>query len=165
MLNTKIFCNLFIFRWTQEVQERPYHDDSTASRLLSEVKHRRARLVLRWGTTLESRVLFFCLFERKNVIPTDKSNRQYVLLLFLAQVAATNRRLRSNIRMYGSITLLIVPHPATIHSGWLTSNSPGALAKQTIRRLDTVTAVNVMEKPTSIPSTTPGGENSNKKNT
>jgi hypothetical protein len=34
------------------------HDDSTASRLLSEVKHRRARLVLRWGTTLESRVLF-----------------------------------------------------------------------------------------------------------
>ena len=43
-------------------QEVPYHDDSTASRLLSEVKHRRARLVLRWGTTLESRVLFFCWF-------------------------------------------------------------------------------------------------------
>lgn len=43
-------------------QERPYHDDSTASRLLSEVKHRRARLVLRWGTTLESRVLFFYIF-------------------------------------------------------------------------------------------------------
>ena len=44
-------------------QERPYHDDSTASRLLSEVKHRRAWLVLRWGTTLESQVLFFCLFR------------------------------------------------------------------------------------------------------
>ena len=44
-------------------QERPYHDDNTASRLLSEVKHHRARLVLRWGTTLESRVLFFCLFR------------------------------------------------------------------------------------------------------
>ena len=41
-------------------QERPYHNDSTASRLLSEVKHCRARLVLRWGTTLESLVLFFC---------------------------------------------------------------------------------------------------------
>ena len=41
-------------------QERPYHCDSTASRLLSEVKHSRARLVLRWGTTLESLVLFFC---------------------------------------------------------------------------------------------------------
>eukprot|EP00978_Attheya_sp_CCMP212_P002562 scaffold5214_cov51-Attheya_sp.AAC.2 len=35
--------------------ERPYKDDSTASRLLSEVKHLLARLVLRWGTTLESR--------------------------------------------------------------------------------------------------------------
>ena len=40
-------------------QERPHHSDSTASRLLSEVKHCRARLVLRWGTTLESLVLFF----------------------------------------------------------------------------------------------------------
>ena len=38
-----------------------YHSDSTASRLLSEVKHCRARLVLRWGTTLESLVLFFFL--------------------------------------------------------------------------------------------------------
>ena len=45
-------------------QERPYHSDSTASRLLSEVKHCRARLVLRWGTTLESLVLFFCSFCR-----------------------------------------------------------------------------------------------------
>ena len=45
-------------------QERPYHSDSTASRLLSEVKHCRARLVLRWGTTLESLVLFFCFFVR-----------------------------------------------------------------------------------------------------
>eukprot|EP00984_Skeletonema_dohrnii_P017484 scaffold7967_cov81-Skeletonema_dohrnii-CCMP3373.AAC.2 len=43
-------------------QERPYHSDSTASRLLSEVKHCRARLVLRWGTTLESLVLIFCSF-------------------------------------------------------------------------------------------------------
>jgi hypothetical protein len=43
---------------TPSNQERLYHDHSTASRLLSEVKHRRARLVLRWGTTL-ARVLFF----------------------------------------------------------------------------------------------------------
>ena len=42
-------------------QDRPYNDDSTASRLLSEVKHHLARLVLRWGTTLESLVLFFYL--------------------------------------------------------------------------------------------------------
>ncbi|KAL7442174.1 hypothetical protein ACHAXH_007299 [Discostella pseudostelligera] len=47
----------------QRWQERPYHSDSTASRLLSEVKHCRARLVLRWGTTLESLVLFFCYFS------------------------------------------------------------------------------------------------------
>ena len=52
--------SLYILK-VQPHQERPYHDDSTASRLLSEVKHRRARLVLRWGTTLESLVLFFFL--------------------------------------------------------------------------------------------------------
>ena len=40
------------------MRERPYQHDSTASRLLSEVKHVRAWLVLRWGTTLESQVLF-----------------------------------------------------------------------------------------------------------
>ena len=53
-----IYCN-----GCRNEQERPYHDDSTASRLLSEVKHRRAWLVLRWGTTLESQVLFFCYFS------------------------------------------------------------------------------------------------------
>ena len=37
---------------------RPYQHDSTASRPLSEVKHVRAWLVLRWGTTLESQVLY-----------------------------------------------------------------------------------------------------------
>ena len=40
-------------------QERPYQDDSITSRPLSEVKHLRVRLVLRWGTTLESLMLFF----------------------------------------------------------------------------------------------------------
>ena len=43
-------------------QERPYNHDSTASRLLSEVKHGLAGLVLRWGTTLEYPVLFFSFF-------------------------------------------------------------------------------------------------------
>ena len=43
-------------------QERPYNNDSTTSLLLSEVKHYLAQLVLRWGTTLESWVLFFCYF-------------------------------------------------------------------------------------------------------
>ena len=54
---------VYIFIFSQYTQERPYHNDSTASRLLSEVKHCRARLVLRWGTTLESLVLFFCIFD------------------------------------------------------------------------------------------------------
>ena len=54
-----LYAILYVSMWPYK-QERPYHDDSTASRLLSEVKHHRARLVLRWGTTLESRVLFFC---------------------------------------------------------------------------------------------------------
>ena len=42
-------------------QERPYHVECTTSRPLCEVKRRRARLVLRWGTTWEALVLFlFC---------------------------------------------------------------------------------------------------------
>ena len=36
-----------------------HNHDSTASRLLSAVKHGMARLVLRWVTTLEFLVLFF----------------------------------------------------------------------------------------------------------
>ena len=52
----------YIERWRRNIQERPYNHDSTASRLLSEVKHDLARLVLRWGTTLESLVLFFLPF-------------------------------------------------------------------------------------------------------
>ena len=47
-----------IAKFWSNLRERPYQHDSTASRLLSEVKHVRAWLVLRWGTTLESQVLF-----------------------------------------------------------------------------------------------------------
>jgi hypothetical protein len=36
---------------------RPYNDENTASRLICEVKHRLARIVVRWGTTREVRVL------------------------------------------------------------------------------------------------------------
>jgi hypothetical protein len=36
-----------------------YNADSTGSRLLTEVKQRLARIVLRWVTTWESRVCFF----------------------------------------------------------------------------------------------------------
>ena len=36
---------------------RPYNRESTASRLICEVKHVLARIVVRWGTTREVRVL------------------------------------------------------------------------------------------------------------
>ena len=36
---------------------RPYHVECTGSRLITEVKQRRARLVLGWVTAWESRVL------------------------------------------------------------------------------------------------------------
>ena len=48
---------------TSRVQERPYHNKSTASRLLSEVKYCQALLVLQWGTMLESWVLFFLYYS------------------------------------------------------------------------------------------------------
>ena len=48
-------------------QERPYHVDRTTSRPLCEVKRRRARLVLRWGTTWEALVLFL-FFAPSSVI-------------------------------------------------------------------------------------------------
>ncbi len=64
-------------------QERPYHSDSTASRLLSEVKHCRARLVLRWGTTLESLVLFFCSFFLLHFIMYYVSGRIYIYTSYL----------------------------------------------------------------------------------
>ena len=43
-------------------QTRPYHEDSTGSCQITEVKPLRAELVLRWVTTLEPSVL--CLFLR-----------------------------------------------------------------------------------------------------
>ena len=36
---------------------RPYHDEYTRSRLITEVKHHRARIVLGWGTAWEHLVL------------------------------------------------------------------------------------------------------------
>ena len=56
---SELVCGLYIQKVSAGKQVVPYHDDSTASRLLSEVKHHRARLVLRWGTTLESREYYF----------------------------------------------------------------------------------------------------------
>jgi hypothetical protein len=57
---------LYSVQYVGDKQERPYKHDSTASRPLSEVKHALAVLVLRWGTTLESTVLFFYFFYEAN---------------------------------------------------------------------------------------------------
>lgn len=65
------FVKLYKYKNCLCGQERPYHSDSTASRLLSEVKHCRARLVLRWGTTLESLVLFFYSYPFANIFVTS----------------------------------------------------------------------------------------------
>ena len=64
MFVKRAFNILLIVRNFISNKIRPYNHDNTASRLLSEVKHRRAWLVLRWGTTLESQVLFFCFLPQ-----------------------------------------------------------------------------------------------------
>jgi hypothetical protein len=49
-----------IFKEHKVLSGTTYHSDSTASHLLSKVKHCQARLVLRLGAMLESLALFFC---------------------------------------------------------------------------------------------------------
>ena len=62
MPSRQILVVLYICKNAVSKQVVPYNNDSTASRLLSEVKHCLARLVLRWGTTLESREYYFFFF-------------------------------------------------------------------------------------------------------
>jgi hypothetical protein len=58
----RLYNSTCVLWYKNILYRRLHHHDSTASRSLCEVKHGRARLVLRWGTTLESRVLFFLSF-------------------------------------------------------------------------------------------------------
>ena len=55
-------------------RQRPYHVESTGSRPITEVKQRRARLVLGWVTAWEHRVLlasfFFFSFFVSDVSPS-----------------------------------------------------------------------------------------------
>ena len=77
----------YIWQWGYCGQERPYNHDSTASRLLSEVKHDLVRLVLRWGTTLEYLMLFFCSSSIQGILPTPHPHFtlviDYLLPLYL----------------------------------------------------------------------------------
>ena len=66
VVHTRMNDHLFNSDGASHHRDRPYQHDSTASRLLSEVKHVRVRLVLRWGTTLESLMLIsFCFLPEK----------------------------------------------------------------------------------------------------
>ena len=60
-IKNKLLANLFQFLLGQQQialiyntkSLRPYHDEYTRSRLITEVKHRRARIVLGWVTAWE----------------------------------------------------------------------------------------------------------------
>ena len=59
----RAFVHVYIFvHVTLSLQTRPYHEDSTGSCQITEVKPLRAELVLRWVTTLEHSVLCPFLF-------------------------------------------------------------------------------------------------------
>ena len=95
---------------------RPYNDENTASRSLSEVKHHLSQLVLRWGTTLESWVLTFCSF-----LTLWNSNLLYYLFskepnIFSLIIIWDTLRNQSNYHHYldhGMIFKLLFPHNLT----------------------------------------------------
>ena len=59
-------------------QEYSFNNESTASNLLSEVKHHQASLVLRWGATVESWVMFFL---SNSYLRTQLPNHQMFIYL------------------------------------------------------------------------------------
>ena len=59
-------------------RQRPYHVESTGSRPITEVKQRRARLVLGWVTAWEHRVLLDSIFFLSlSLFSPPKFRRQY----------------------------------------------------------------------------------------
>ena len=64
-------CWVYVLCWMQDNQERPYIHESTASRPICEVKHVLVELVLRWGTTLESLMMFFLPLGKKFQQPSS----------------------------------------------------------------------------------------------
>ena len=51
-IHLRLICKHDSFE-TANCRLRPYHDEYTRSRLITEVKHRRAGIVLGWGTAWE----------------------------------------------------------------------------------------------------------------
>ena len=96
-------CGLYILILSL-CQERPYHNDSTASRLLSEVKHCRARLVLQWGTTLESLVLFFYIFFAWSLTSINSWVLDEISSLFYSQGNTENTQQSTKLKlMWGTV--------------------------------------------------------------
>ena len=106
-------CILQVIRWKQE---RPYSNENTASRLLSEVKHCLVQLVLRWGTTLESWMLFFCFSYLHN------KNRRITSLLLLLTTLTWLPVPRRN-RTRSSFAFLIVDCDTTSNLHFLASQN------------------------------------------
>ena len=87
----RLTSGVYILKKCVRKQVVPYNNDSTASRLLSEVKHCLARLVLRWGTTLESREYYFFLRFRNKQTKRKESETcmsicVYIVFLFFLVV-------------------------------------------------------------------------------
>ena len=100
---SKVLLKLFILQRCFPRWNRPYQDDSTASRPLSEVKHLRVRLVLRWGTTLESLMLisfsFFFIdhFLWRSVCLAHQTIH-HLLVLLRTCVRCTRKHSRTTVR-------------------------------------------------------------------
>ena len=64
MANEWRVCTFKVYKRTvlAVCRQRPYHVESTGSRPITEVKQRRARLVLGWVTAWEHRVLLATFF-------------------------------------------------------------------------------------------------------
>ena len=61
--------SILLFSFVFFLRNRPYQADSTTSRPICEVKLPRARVVLRWGTTWEVRVLILLrLFNARSLV-------------------------------------------------------------------------------------------------
>ena len=88
---------------------RPYHCERTASRLICEVKHGRARSVLGWGTTWEARVtiVFFSFSFLFFLLPcaSRESGKCCCMVMAMAPAAAAHTS-SSSVRVIITRTLL-----------------------------------------------------------
>ena len=80
---------VYICNFSLHLRQRPYHVENTGSRPITEVKQRRARLVLGWVTAWEHRVqlasiFFFQLSKLSNLNLLPKRNMTLNLIPWLS---------------------------------------------------------------------------------